>query len=174
MRQSLEANRCLYFPRAKFTKAKLLGLRPRALLDAAASQSCSWPPHPFSLRMSEPEGSTPADGAASPKGWWQRMQERGHREEELQQIEAERFAAARRQSPEENQVAKQRALKACDGLHQKLLECYRQSWLPLCNQEYDNFWECFRRERGFTRISLIGKLSSSRQSDPDAERAKEQ
>ena len=72
------------------------------------------------------------------------------------------YHVARTQSREANQVAKERAIRACAEPHKALLQCYERSWFPTCSEENDAFWECYRRERGFAKHRIHAALDSAR------------
>jgi hypothetical protein len=57
-------------------------------------------------------------------------------------------------TPEENAAAKQRAIDACAAENMELLQCFRTSWFPICKEQNDAFWACYKRERGFLKLGL--------------------
>ncbi|KNC50199.1 uncharacterized protein AMSG_06344 [Thecamonas trahens ATCC 50062] len=71
-----------------------------------------------------------------------------------------RYEAAKTKTPEENAADKAEALRKCHEPHEALLRCYKDSLIPVCLSEYKEFWACFRRERGFARISISAPASA--------------
>eukprot|EP00762_Andalucia_godoyi_P007630 ANDGO_07939.mRNA.1 hypothetical protein AMSG_06344 len=82
------------------------------------------------------------------------------------EAESERYRAARQRTPSENAAAKQRALDACAAQNARLVACFQNSWFPLCSDEFESFWSCFRAERGFARMALLGRVKHVNEDQP--------
>uniref|UniRef100_A0A061R0N7 COX assembly mitochondrial protein n=1 Tax=Tetraselmis sp. GSL018 TaxID=582737 RepID=A0A061R0N7_9CHLO len=82
------------------------------------------------------------------------------RNSEQVESEEEAFRAALRLPPDVNANNKKAALDACLEEHAELLQCFSKSWSSRsCLELQKKFWECYRRERGFSRTVFSSVLS---------------
>ncbi|QDZ24517.1 COX assembly mitochondrial protein [Chloropicon primus] len=60
---------------------------------------------------------------------------------------------------------KKKAMAACGELHGDLLDCFQKASMftfkPICQEENNAFWECYKRERGMSTTETAAQRDMS-------------
>lgn len=77
---------------------------------------------------------------------------------ELRKKEMENYSRSLKNTPEENAAEIARAKSACLPAMQAFYDCQQTFRVrtTMCTAESDNYFKCFRKERGFIRARVLG------------------